>query len=165
MESLWLTGRPETQERSACRGTIPPNFRRKVLDLLKADRTMRRVAADRQISDQTIYNWRRQERIDVGLEPGITSNDQAELVAARRRLRETLAADHVRSESSSAGPRRRTPLRACSCSTRAASASAQARSTWAGRAWTLMEPPWYLVGVYIWRAVTGSVQSTGLSRA
>ncbi|OPG13997.1 hypothetical protein B1L11_05170 [Microbispora sp. GKU 823] len=32
--------------------------------------------------------WRRQERIDAGLEPGITSSDQAELVAVRRRIAE-----------------------------------------------------------------------------
>jgi transposase-like protein len=46
------------------------------------------VAADLQISHQAIYNWRRQERIDAGLEPGITSSDQAALVAARRRIAE-----------------------------------------------------------------------------
>ncbi|KAA9374844.1 transposase [Microbispora cellulosiformans] len=68
--------------------SYPPEFRRKVLDLLRAGRTVQQVAADLQISDQTIYNWRRQERIDAGLEPGITSSDLAELVAARRRIAE-----------------------------------------------------------------------------
>ena len=38
------------------------------------------------LSDQTIYNWRRQDRIDSGLEPGVTSEEQAELWAARRRI-------------------------------------------------------------------------------
>src|SRR3954465_9907721 len=66
--------------------SYPPEFRRKVLDLLKGGRTVQQVAADRQISDQTIYNWRRQDRINAGLEPGITSSDQAELVVARRRI-------------------------------------------------------------------------------
>ncbi|WP_204053576.1 transposase [Microbispora rosea] len=64
----------------------PPEFRRRVLDLLKADRTVQQVAADLQISDQTSCNWRRQDRIDAGPEPGITSSDLAELVAARRRI-------------------------------------------------------------------------------
>ncbi|MER6173478.1 transposase, partial [Streptosporangium sp. NPDC001681] len=41
----------------------PPEFRRKVLDLLQAGRTVRQVAFDLQISDQTIYNWREQELI------------------------------------------------------------------------------------------------------
>jgi transposase-like protein len=37
-------------------------------------RTVQQVAADLQISDQTIYIWRRQEPIDAGLEPGITAS-------------------------------------------------------------------------------------------
>ena len=35
---------------------------------------------------QKIYKWRRQDRIDRGLEPGATSEEQAELWAARRRI-------------------------------------------------------------------------------
>ncbi len=52
-----------------------PEFRRKVLDLLQAGRTVRQVAFDLQISDQMIYNWREQELIDTGQKPGITSSD------------------------------------------------------------------------------------------
>jgi putative transposase len=66
----------------------PPEFRRKVLDLLKAGRTVAQLVNDLQISDQTIYNWRRQELIDTGQMPGVTSADLAELVAARRRIAE-----------------------------------------------------------------------------
>jgi transposase InsO family protein/transposase-like protein len=66
----------------------PPEFRRKVLDLLKAGRTVAQLVNDLQISDQTIYNWRRQELIDTGQMPGVTSPDLAELVAARRRISE-----------------------------------------------------------------------------
>ncbi|MFI6511604.1 transposase [Streptosporangium sp. NPDC050855] len=66
----------------------PPEFRRKVLDLLQAGRTVRQVAFDLQISDQTIYNWREQELIDTGQKPGITSCDHLELVAARRKIAE-----------------------------------------------------------------------------
>src|SRR5437588_9865963 len=66
----------------------PPEFRRKVLDLLRAGRSVAELVRDLQISDQTIYNWRRQELIDTGQLPGITSTDQAELVAARRRIAE-----------------------------------------------------------------------------
>lgn len=66
----------------------PPEFRRKVLDLLKAGRSVAELVRDLEISDQTIYNWRRQEMIDTGQMPGVTSADQAELVAARRRIAE-----------------------------------------------------------------------------
>ena len=62
----------------------PPEFRRRVLDLLAAGRSVASLAEDLEVSDQTIYNWRRQDRIDRGLEPGPTSVGRAELQAARR---------------------------------------------------------------------------------
>jgi transposase-like protein len=40
------------------------------------------------ISDQSIYTWRRQDRIDRGLEPGLSSSEKTELVAAKRRITE-----------------------------------------------------------------------------
>ena len=46
------------------------------------------IAHDLGISEQTVYSWRRQERVDQGLEPGLTSAERAELLAARRRIRE-----------------------------------------------------------------------------
>jgi transposase-like protein len=49
---------------------------------------MAQVASDLAISAQVIYTWRRQHLIDTGQTPGITSSDQAELVAARRRIAE-----------------------------------------------------------------------------
>ena len=64
----------------------PPEFRRKVLDLIDAGRKVRDVARDLGISEQTIYVWRKQHRIDQGLEPGLSSGERAELVAARRRI-------------------------------------------------------------------------------
>jgi transposase len=66
----------------------PAEFRRRVLDLVEAGRKIADVAADLGISDQTIYSWRRQDRIDRGLEPGLSSAEKAELVAARKRIRE-----------------------------------------------------------------------------
>ena len=64
----------------------PPEFRRKVLDLVASGRTVTDVARDLEISGQTIYAWRHQDRIDKGLEPGLTSAEKAELAAARRRI-------------------------------------------------------------------------------
>ena len=66
----------------------PPEFRRRVLDLVEAGRKIAEVAEDLGISDQTIYSWRRQDRIDRGLEAGLSSAEKAELIAARKRIRE-----------------------------------------------------------------------------
>jgi transposase-like protein len=66
----------------------PPEFRRKVLDLIEAGRKVADVARDLGISDQSVYMWRRQDRIDRGLEPGLTSEEKAELAAAKRRIAE-----------------------------------------------------------------------------
>lgn len=66
----------------------PPEFRRKVLDLVEAGRKVADVARDLGISDQTIYTWRRQDRIDRGLEPGLTSREKTELAAAKHRIAE-----------------------------------------------------------------------------
>jgi transposase-like protein len=59
-----------------------------VLDLVEAGRKVAEVAEDLGISGQTVYTWRRQDRIDRGLKPGLTSVEKAELVAARKRIRE-----------------------------------------------------------------------------
>lgn len=64
----------------------PPEFRRKVLDLIEAGRSVADVAGDLGISDQSIYTWRRQDRIDRGLAPGLSSNEKAELATAKRRI-------------------------------------------------------------------------------
>ncbi len=66
----------------------PSEFRRKVLDLIEAGRKVADVARDLDISSQTIYSWRRQDRIDRGLEPGLTSGEKAELLAAKQRIAE-----------------------------------------------------------------------------
>jgi transposase len=66
----------------------PVEFRCRVLDLIASGRKIADVATDLGISEQTIYSWRRQDRIDRGLEAGLTTGERAELVAARKRIRE-----------------------------------------------------------------------------
>jgi transposase len=66
----------------------PPEFRRRVIDLLDAGRKVVDLARDLGISNQTIYAWRRQEAIDRGLVAGLTSTEREELSAAKRRIRE-----------------------------------------------------------------------------
>lgn len=66
----------------------PPEFRRKVLDLLEEGRSVAQVAYDLDISEQSIHTWRRQDRIDKGLVPGLTSKEKSELSAANKRIAE-----------------------------------------------------------------------------
>lgn len=66
----------------------PAEFRRRVVELVEGGRRVAEVAADLGVSEQSIYTWRRQTRIDAGVDPGLTSAEKAELVSARKRIRE-----------------------------------------------------------------------------
>lgn len=66
--------------------SYPPEFRRKVLDFLAAGRSVTEVAEDLGISGACIYNWRKQDRVDRGEIPGLSTAERSELVAARRRI-------------------------------------------------------------------------------
>ena len=59
-----------------------------MVDLLATGRKVADVARDLGVSEQAIYGWRRQERIDRGLEPGLSTLERVELAAAKRRIRE-----------------------------------------------------------------------------
>ena len=50
-------------------------FRQRMLKLVASDRSVRNVARDLGISEQSIYIWRRQDRIDQGEEAGLTSGE------------------------------------------------------------------------------------------
>jgi transposase len=76
----------------------PAEFRRRALDLVAAGKTVAEVARLLEVSDQSIYSWRRQEQIDSGELPGLSSAEREELRAARLRIRalETELAVHRR---------------------------------------------------------------------
>ena len=66
----------------------PPEFRQRVVALVEGGRNVSEVAAELEVSEQTIYTWHRQARIDAGLEAGVTTGERGELEAAKRRIRE-----------------------------------------------------------------------------
>ena len=66
----------------------PAELRRRTVDLLAAGRKVADLARDLGISEQAIYGWRRQERIDQGVEAGLSTLERAGLAAAKRRIRE-----------------------------------------------------------------------------
>jgi transposase len=61
----------------------PAEFRRRALDLVAAGKTVAEVARLLEVSDQSIYTWRRQELIDRGELPGLSSSEREELRARR----------------------------------------------------------------------------------
>jgi transposase-like protein len=61
----------------------PVEFRRKVPDLVEAGKPVAEIAVQLGVSDQTIYNWRNQDRIDCGRRAGVSTVESAELAAAR----------------------------------------------------------------------------------
>ena len=61
----------------------PAEFRRRALDLIAAGRSIAQVALDLQLSQSVLYSWRRQELVDAGLVPGLSSEQAVELVPER----------------------------------------------------------------------------------
>ena len=66
----------------------PSEFRRRIVQLVEGGRKVADVSAEFEVSQQTIYTWRRQARVDAGLEAGVATSEQAELSVAKRRIRE-----------------------------------------------------------------------------
>jgi transposase len=65
-----------------------PEFRRRVVELVRSSRSVAAVSAEIGVSEATVYRWRAQDRIDRGERPGLSSVERFELVQARRRIRE-----------------------------------------------------------------------------
>jgi transposase len=68
--------------------TDDPEFRRRVVELVRAGRPVRVVAAELGLAEATVYRWKAQDRIDRGAKPGPTTSERGELAAARRRIKE-----------------------------------------------------------------------------
>ncbi|MEU1276456.1 transposase [Streptomyces sp. NPDC005799] len=62
--------------------SYPPEFRRKVLELVASERKVAEVARLLGISDQTMYVWRCQRLADTGQLPGTNSRDLSEPAVA-----------------------------------------------------------------------------------
>ena len=73
----------------------PAEFRQRVLALLDAGAKVADIAADLDVSANTIYNWRNQHLIDKGRRPGKSSTELAELKAARREIAKLRAENEI----------------------------------------------------------------------
>jgi transposase len=64
---------------------FPPEFKRDVVTVARrGDLTIAEVAADFDISVESVRRWMRQADIDDGIRDGLTSSEQSELVQLRR---------------------------------------------------------------------------------
>ena len=68
--------------------TYDPEFRRRVVELVRAGRPVRVVAAELGLAEATVYRWKAQDLIDRGVKPGTSTSEQGELAAAKRRIKE-----------------------------------------------------------------------------
>jgi transposase len=64
---------------------FPPEFKRDVVTVdRRGDLTLHEVAADFDISPESVRRWVRQADIDDGVQDGLTTAEQSELVQLRR---------------------------------------------------------------------------------
>ena len=67
------------------RPAYPDEFRREAVQMLRAGRTPRELAESLGVSQQTLRNWRRQDKIDRReRDDGLTSDEREELRRLRR---------------------------------------------------------------------------------
>jgi transposase-like protein len=67
---------------------FPPEFKQDVVTVARrGDLTISEVAADFDISPESVRRWMRQADIDDGVKDGLTSSEQSEVVQLRRRAR------------------------------------------------------------------------------
>ena len=66
----------------------PPEFKRDVVAVARrGDLTRAEVAADFDISIESVNRWMRQADVDDGIRDGLTTAEQSELVQLRRKTR------------------------------------------------------------------------------
>jgi transposase len=78
---------PALSEKEAMPSNYPVDVRRQVVDLARTGTRVAQPRRDLGTAEATIYNWLKQDRIDRGEAPGLTTDDQMELTSARRRIR------------------------------------------------------------------------------
>lgn len=66
----------------------PPEFRARAIALVRAGKPQKQTAHELDIHPVTLSKWVRQDKIDRGEMPGVSSSESAELRAARRRIHE-----------------------------------------------------------------------------
>ena len=67
---------------------LPAEFRLRAVALVRAGKTITRTAEELGVSQAALHNWVRQDKIDRGELPGVSTKESAEMKKAKRRIRE-----------------------------------------------------------------------------
>lgn len=70
------------------RQPYPPEFRRQMVELVRAGRSPEELAEEFEPTAQSIRNWVAQADIDAGLREGLTTSEREELRRLRRELKQ-----------------------------------------------------------------------------
>jgi transposase len=68
--------------------SYPSAFRREVCERLLAGESVRVLAAELHVGDDTLYRWKRQAQVDTGRKPGVKSIEVDELAQALQTIEE-----------------------------------------------------------------------------
>lgn len=68
--------------------SFPAEFRLRAVALVRAGKPITRTAQELGVSAAAIHGWVRQDKIDRGELPGVSTPENAELKKAKRRIRE-----------------------------------------------------------------------------
>jgi len=63
-----------------------PQFRERILELVRSGKSVKKLAREYQVHHQTIYGWKKQAGIDAGEVPGLTTDEKKELSRLRREV-------------------------------------------------------------------------------
>jgi len=64
----------------------PPEYKRRLVELVRAGRTIMDVAHEFKLAESTIYRWLHQARVDGGEREGLSTDEKAELARLRREV-------------------------------------------------------------------------------
>lgn len=66
----------------------PAEVRHQVIELARSGTKVAQLAATFGISDATIYNWLKQDKVDCGEIAGLSTEEALDLAAAKRRIKQ-----------------------------------------------------------------------------
>jgi transposase-like protein len=79
---------PAFSEEEVMPSRYPVEVRRQVVELTRSGTRVAQLADTFGMTQASIYSWLKQDRIDRGEAPGLSTEGQMELAAAKRRIRQ-----------------------------------------------------------------------------